>query len=396
LLRCLEEILQIHRSTGYISQVIEHAQQQATAFLKQVAYQTTGAGILDELFMGEAPILIAVEPNSTAIIMLVKEIHRDGDTWGLHLLQTEEQGFKFNLIASDQAQGIATGVNEALGENVPHQIDIGHLFAQVSQLDAALERAAYKSLAYEEERWRVLDSARSAQVLSKRIQAWEQAKKASEQTIDLYDDFHYLAHQLYDLFTPVDSEGVPTTLADVQVELEALIALLSELPSARAQQVCTRLDSQKEGLLVFFCDFQQCLKKLHQLIPDEELLQMLLLEYFLNRKKKLSESCQKTLTEVENFLSSYLGPKADFIRKQVACILDGLLRSSALVENANSRIRPYLNLRKGVSQGFLDLLALYLNSKTYRRGKRQGQTPFELLGVYIPDDWLELLGLPRN
>ena len=283
-----------------------------------------------------------------------------------------------------------------MGSETPHQLDIGHLFAKVSQLDTAFERSAYKSLTHEEERWCVLDSARSEQVLSKRIKAWEQAHQASEQAIGLYDDFHYLANQRYDLFTPVDSDGVPRTLAHVQAELFALMILISELPSLQVQQVYTRLDSQKDGLLVFFCDFQQCLSQLHKLIPDEELLQMLLMEYFLKKKKKLTQSSKKALNEVENFLSSYLGPKADFTRKQVALILDGLLRSSALVENANSRIRPYLNSRKGVSQGFLDLLALYLNSKTYRRGKRKGHTPFELLGVYIPDDWLKLVGLPRN
>jgi len=368
--------------------------------------------------VGEAPILIAVEPNSTAILMLARETHRDGETWGsrrtavpqnsgiplcgrsrfagLHLLQTQEQGFQFNRIASDQAQGIAAGVQAALGVETPHQLDIGHLFAQVSQLDMALERSAYKSLALEEERWRVLDSARSDGVLSKRIQAWEQAHLASEQAIHLYDDFHYLAHQLYDLFTPVDADGVIRTLADVQAELLALMTLISELPSQRVQKILTRWASQKDGLLVFFCDFQQRLSQLHQFIPDDGLLQMLLLEYFLKRKKKLSASNQKALSEVENFLSNYLGSKAAFSRKQVASILDGLLRSSALVENANSRIRPYLNSRKGVSQGFLNLLALYLNSKRYRRGKRKGHTPFELLGVDIPDDWLKLVGLPPN
>ena len=99
---------------------------------------------------------------------------------------------------------------------------------------------------------------------------------------------------------------------------------------------------------------------------------------------------------MEDLLSDYLGQQADLLRNQVASTLDGLLRSSALVENANSRLRPYLNSRKGVSQGFLDLLALYLNSKTYRRGKRKGHNPFELLGVEISDDWLELVRLPRN
>ena len=95
-------------------------------------------------------------------------------------------------------------------------------------------------------------------------------------------------------------------------------------------------------------------------------------------------------------METHLGDQAACLREQVASLLDGLVRSSALVENANSWLRPYLNTRKGSSQAFLDLVRLYRNTRTYRRGKRKGHSPFELLGLSLPEDWLSLVGLPRT
>ena len=103
--------------------------------------------------------------------------------------------------------GIA-GVQAALGEDTLHQLDIGHLFGEVAHVDAEVERSAYKHLREEEERWRVLDSARSDRVITSRIDAWEKAPHKTEEAILLYDDFHSLAEELYGLFSPLGSQPV--------------------------------------------------------------------------------------------------------------------------------------------------------------------------------------------
>jgi len=112
--RSLEEILGIDRSIGYLSGVIAQAQHQASAFQGQLFYGVSGSGLLDELFRHRNPLLVVVEPHSTALLVLSKEHNRDGDTWGVHLLETEEQGFHFTQVASDDARGIASGVLAAL------------------------------------------------------------------------------------------------------------------------------------------------------------------------------------------------------------------------------------------------------------------------------------------
>jgi len=394
--RGLEEILGTRRSIGYLSGVIARAQKEAAAFQRQLVYEGTGTGVVDELFLHRAPILVVVEPHSTALLLLAQEDHRDGDTWGVRLLETEDQGFSFTRVVSDQAQGIAAGVHAAFGEEMPHQLDLGHLFGEVARLDAEVERTAYKTIREEAERGRVLDSAQSERVIVSRIEAWEKAHQKMEEAISRYEDFHYLAGELSGLFTPVSPEGVPRSLAFVQGELETLLSLLEEIPSSKVQELRKRLARQQKGLLVFWEDWEHRLAALRESLPHEEGLQALLLEYFLGRRKHPSRATQKALEKTKAFLETHLGDQAACLREQVASLLDGLVRSSALVETANSWLRPYLNTRKGSSQAFLDLVRLYRNTRTYRRGKRKGHSPFELLGLSLPEDWLCLVGLPRT
>jgi len=55
-------------------------------------------------------------------------------------------------------------------------------------------------------------------------------------------------------------------------------------------------------------------------------------------------------------------------------ILDGIKRTSSLVENLNGRLRPYMNLKRMVPEKFLTLLKVYFNTKnTEDPGKQSGK-----------------------
>lgn len=393
--RCLEEVLGTRRSLGYLSEVITHAQQEAAAFQDHLVYEGAGTGLLDELFVHRGPILVAVEPHSTALLLLSKEEARDGDPWGVRLLETQEHGFRFTQVASDQAKGIAAGVQAAFGEDLSHQADVGHLFGEAARLEAHLERAAYTAMEEEAKCWRVLDSAKSERVIAARIEAWETAHQKMEEALSLSEDFQYLAEELYGGTIPVGPDGTPRSLEALHGDLDALLSLLEEVPCEKAQALRKRLAQQRKNLLTFWGDWERHLAQLQRLIPHPEGLQALLVEDFLGRRKP-SPATQAALKKAQALGEFHFGEQTPLLREQVASILDGLVRSSALVETANSWLRPYLSTRKGVSQGFLDLIRLYRNTRTYRRGKRKGHSPFELLGVALPEDWLSLVGLPRS
>ncbi|MGF6507959.1 hypothetical protein [Paraburkholderia sp. 32] len=71
-------------------------------------------------------------------------------------------------------------------------------------------------------------------------------------------------------------------------------------------------------------------------------------------------------------------------------------RSSALVENLNSRLRNYFTLRRHLGAPYLDLLRFFLNHRRFvrsRRAERQGKSPCELMTGRDHPRWLTMLGL---
>lgn len=73
--------------------------------------------------------------------------------------------------------------------------------------------------------------------------------------------------------------------------------------------------------------------------------------------------------------------------------LDTIVQSSALVETINSLLRPYMNsARNQLSQEQLNLIRFYLNHRVYKRGKRKGKSPIEILSGEKKDKyWIDCL-----
>lgn len=106
----------------------------------------------------------------------------------------------------------------------------------------------------------------------------------------------------------------------------------------------------------------------------------------------------KTLTALELLREHYKAQSKsdlhiDGIKKYVFDKLDNIIQSSALVETINSLLRPYMDsTRNQISQEQLNLIRFYLNHRVYKRGKRQGRSPFELLSdTKIERNWVEQL-----
>ena len=70
-------------------------------------------------------------------------------------------------------------------------------------------------------------------------------------------------------------------------------------------------------------------------------------------------------------------------------------RSSALVENLNSRLRNYFTLRRQLGGSYLGLLQFFLNHRRFlrsRRPERVGKSPAQLMTGQDHPHWLTLLG----
>jgi hypothetical protein len=97
-----------------------------------------------------------------------------------------------------------------------------------------------------------------------------------------------------------------------------------------------------------------------------------------------------------NRLRAQTGAKFHALVAAVSRAMADTPRSSAFVENLNSRLRTYFTLRRHLGGSYLELLRFFLNHRRFprsRRAERQGKSPRELMTGQAHPHWLTLLGL---
>ena len=100
----------------------------------------------------------------------------------------------------------------------------------------------------------------------------------------------------------------------------------------------------------------------------------------------------RQLVVIEQVLCERWCPQWQSAYERVDELLRHAVRASSAVECVNSVVRMHQGRHRHVSQGLLDLKRLYWNCRVFRDGKRKGQSPYDLLGLHLPNsDWLQLL-----
>ena len=97
-------------------------------------------------------------------------------------------------------------------------------------------------------------------------------------------------------------------------------------------------------------------------------------------------------------LALRLGAQFEQLEDEVLSVIASTPRCSSMAENFNSRLRPYLDPRKQITQKSLELIRFYLNHQVFLRSQHdyiQGKSPAEVLTGQAHPNWLEMLGFKR-
>ena len=91
-------------------------------------------------------------------------------------------------------------------------------------------------------------------------------------------------------------------------------------------------------------------------------------------------------------LCERLEPQWQRAYRRVDALLRHAVRASSAVECVHRVVRMHPGRHRHVSQGLLALKRLYWHCRIFREGKRQGKSPYALLGLHLPSsDWWQLL-----
>ncbi|MEI6225366.1 MAG: hypothetical protein WCS72_11455 [Deltaproteobacteria bacterium] len=391
----LTEVLDTSRSLGYVARIIRKAERLAQARNAELTPALSGLLASDELFLHAQPILGSIHPASLYLVSLTLAAQRDGETWGCEFL---EHGQADGMI-SDAGKGLAAGADLA---HLPcHVGDWFHPLLLAGLVAAQYERRAYAALAQQYQREEQIWQARTAKRLENHWRKWEAEQAAAAQAIATYDQWRLLRLRLRALAAQFDwTTGCVSNPGRVQADLLALAEELDPwAQGTQAKDLVSLLRHQAQALTAALPLLQQALIPLQQAWGEAathvvcrlwQALQDWAFPFWTPEQRRQLEHA---ITESLAWASTHLGAHLEVLQHLVAAILAQWPRTSSAIECLNSLLRPFLNGRKQVAQGFLELFRFYHNTHPFVRGPRLGHSPLELAGGPRIEDPLAFLGL---
>jgi hypothetical protein len=353
----------------------------------------------DEIFSKNKPILVTVDPISSAILRIELADTRKAKDWKNHWECLEKNGYYAAYLVCDEGTGLCAAQKETLA-NVFKQTDTYHAIAhRLGSWVNRLENSAYAAIDNEDKIFKTLDSARSDAVIEKRIEKFEQAQKESDEAIELYETFNFLYRSIIENLNVFNNKGELRDRNDAQENIEVGLDLIESLGKTALTDAVKKIRHSLPDLLHYFDQAKSVIAELGQLPIDQIELQALCLAWQWNKslikakKAKRAGYCADNEQFCLDVATGYLQEEFDNVKEQVYKKLDHIVQSSALVECINSIIRPYLNTSKNhITQETLNLIMHYHNHRRYVDGKRKNKTPMEILtGKHQEKDWIELL-----
>ena len=353
--------------------------------------------VSDEIFIGSQPILITLEPISSAILSIELAKDRKKDTWSEHIENIESsEKIKIVGMVTDNGTGLRSAIEE---KEISWQPDTYHAIAhRLGKWVDILERRAYKRIDIEYDRKRVISSAKTKRVINKRIYKYNKARKKSEEAIYIYESFLYLYCYLIGQLQPFHSNGMLRNRDEATENIKVALELIESLKNEHINKQVESIETILPELLNYFDESQKAIQRCKELGIDEETLTILTLVWQWDKAVTKAKKDRKKRAKAEylfylEYAKDILKESYERLKIEVFSQLNHILQASSMVENINSILRPYLDgSRNHITQEFLNLFAYYHNHRRYNAGKRKGKSPMEILTKKRENkDWIELL-----
>ena len=353
----------------------------------------------DEIFAKNRPILITVDPISSAILKIELSETRTSKDWEDHWEEIENNGYIAECLVCDEGKSLCSAHKKCLEDGI-RQPDTYHGIAhQLGKWSGILENSAYKAIEKEYEAYSRLDSARSDSVIEKRIEAYEKAKAIAESKIELAENFNFIYKSIFSELAVFDQKGNLRDRKEAEMNIEAGLSLIEELEIKKLKAPVSKIRRILPELLAYFDIAKSIVEELREIISDEEAIKGLCLAWqwnkglIKNKKPAARRYCEENEKYCLEFAEGLLQEEFEGVKEKGYKELDRIVQSSSLVECINSIIRPYLNGSKNnITQETLNLIMFYHNHRRYKSGKRKGKTPWEILtGKKQEKQWIDLL-----
>jgi hypothetical protein len=378
-------------SVGTVHAILSQAADRARKLSVHEDLSAVRVGAHDEIYQAGRPVLVGADIQSTYCYLLAEAEHCDETTWGVHLLDLAGRGLHPQFTVADGGPALRAGQRTAWG-SVPCHADVFHAERELTTLAGILSRRAAgcaATVADLQHRWDKVNSAcRYDRSLSYRLGA---ARREWAKTHQLAQDLRLLSDWLRQDILALSGPNLACRRELFDFVAQEL-RQREPLCPRRIGPVLRLLQRQRDDLLAFATvleeRFGQLAAELHVSPADVQGLCEL----------QGLDPNEPTYWQRAQRLRTRLKEKFHVAQTAVLAILEQTPRASSIVENINSRLRPYFFLRRHLGTGYLDLLRFFLNHHRFLRSERperRGKSPAELLTGHPHAHWLEMLGFQR-
>lgn len=355
----------------------------------------------DEVYAKARPILITVEPISSAILRIELADNRTADQWCAHYQGLLANGFKPVQMTSDAGGGIVAA-NAATFPDIPWQLDTFHSVAhRLGDWDRRLKKRIERAIKHAADREDKLASAKSDAVINKRLMHCFAADHDVRKATQLHENFRYLYREIIQQLNTFDTAGRLREQSQAKSTIDTALELMEALGYQAMNKGILSVRKALPHCLSYFETAKGAVQQCEKLTDNHDALAALYLAWQWNKaiiKSKQTERKHHAI-EQRNFYLEWarfvIGDEkqATQLQEAVDRKLDQIIQASSMVECINSLLRPYLNnSRNQLTQEFLNTFMFYHNHRRYRAGKRKGKTPIEILtGEAQEEDWVVLL-----
>jgi hypothetical protein len=359
-----------HLSVGTVHNLVMQAVSRARVLQVAERLDRVRAGAHDEIFQGRSPILVGADVESTFIYLLSEEAHRDGDTWAIRLWECADKGLSPEFTVADGGKGLRAG-QAIVWPGRPCRADVFHALLDLGRLAAYLERRALGALTAEDQIEKRMAKAKARGHGNQYSKRRFIISKKLNPALTLADDCATLNTWLRKDVLALNALDLETRRANFDFIVAELRAR-EPLAPHRIGPVRKMLENQRDDLLAFVAEI------------DRDLM-------------ALAAEFQRPIEELRlRFDGRGLDDEPlDPVDESLRAIARRTIRASSLIENVNSRIRPYIFLRRRLGPAHLDLLRFFLNHRRFLRSEhpeRVDKSPAELLTGQTHSHWLEMLG----
>ena len=396
--RALLEVLQGERAPGVatLGRWTKAAGAQAAALLRVLdaeAQKRVHQASADEIYV-KAPVLMVVEPESLCWMTGRLSERADGEAW------TREFGAfgALEQVTRDGGKGLSQGVRRV--DAARRKEGRAGLADQLDHFHTV--RAGQRALRQVESRARqAFGQAEAAQEVVRKLQAqglnanaagrragrrWKRAEQAMDAWGAVEQAWRRTREALA-LFTP---EGELNSRARAEAALARTLPLLPEADFAKAKRML-----RQPQTLTYLDEVHRKLAAL----PSPDLREAAVRLEGARRRPESSQgeapsaAARRALLLAYAVLLAAAGPAGEAMVQAVRDIFRNAWRASSLVEGINSVLRMQQARHRRLTQGLLDLKRLYWNCRRFRTGRRRGQSPYQRLGLRLPEGlgWWELL-----